>query len=93
MSDKPGGVAAAQAAVTDIELAIQTVEGFPLKQIKWEPWEPFYVRQDRVDGRWYVGDRRKPIGNPFHFVARCETEDEAIRACLQWNRGQSMPIQ
>ena len=34
--DKPSGVAAAQAAATDIGLAIQTVEGFPTKQLQWE---------------------------------------------------------
>jgi len=87
--EKPSGVAAAQAMPTDIGLAMQTVEGFPVTQLQWERWEPFYVYTGS-DG-WYVGDRQKPIGNPFHFVARCETEDEAISACLQWNRGQSMP--
>lgn len=82
---KPSGVAASQAVATDIGLAIQMVEGFAPKQIQWESWEPFYVHT-ASDG-WYVGDRRKPVGNPFHFVCRCATEDEAISACLQWNRG------
>ena len=34
--DKPSGVAASQAAATDIAYAMQTVEGFPTKQIQWE---------------------------------------------------------
>ena len=85
--DKPIGVAAAQAMATDIGLAMQTVEGFPTKQLQWDRSEAFYVYEDRAGAKWYVGNRQKPVGNPFHFVARCDTEDEAIGACLQWNRG------
>jgi hypothetical protein len=86
---KPSGVAAACAAAADIGYAMQTVEGFEPKKIEWSRWEPFYV-YTAGDG-WYVGDRRKPVGNPFHFVCRCATEDEAIRCCLQWNRGITEP--
>lgn len=92
MSKKPSGVAASQAETTGIEYAMQMAEGFPAKQIQWEQWETFYVREDRdrqsgLVTRWLIGDRRRPIENPFHFVASFTSEDAAFRQCLQWNRG------
>lgn len=94
--DKPSGVAASQAAATDIGYAMQMVEGFPVKQLDYSAKSRFFIVKESISAHCCFGytvcDRTKPVlihGNHYkeryETVCECFEEEEAILVCLALN--------
>jgi hypothetical protein len=94
--DKPSGVAASQAAAADIGLALNAVEGFPVRQIDWESKSRFFIVDESITNHCCFGytvcDRTKPTmihgvhyKQKYDAVCECIEEQDAILVCLALN--------
>lgn len=93
---KVSGVAQSQAAATDIGLALNTVEGFPVREIDWKSQPRFFVVNTSLSASSFFGytvcDRTKPtMIHGVHYkqrydaVCECIDEEDAILVCLALN--------
>ena len=96
MDEKPSGAAASQAAATDIGLAIQTVEGFPVRTLDYNAKSRFFIVEESISNHCCFGytvcDRTKPVlihgehyKERYETVCECFEEEEAILVCLALN--------
>lgn len=96
MSEKPSGVAAGQAAATDIGFAMQTVEGFPVRTLDYNAKSRFFIVEESISNHCCFGytvcDRTKPVMiHGVHYKERYETVcecfefEEAALVCCALN--------
>lgn len=96
MTERTTGVAASQAAAADIGLAVNTVDGFPVRQLDGKSVPRFFIVQESISNHccfdYTVCDRTKPVlihgvhyKQRYHAVCECIEEHDAVLVCLALN--------